>query len=175
MDSEQDKYSLWIVPRGRVGERLQRLIDTLTEERGAPRFEPHLSLVANIFATQEELPGVERWAAELAGSLDSFTVKLMELSYLDEEFRSLFYLAESKNLARAYDTAAEHFPQVRSEHFAGLPHLSVLYGEYARARKEEIIRRYQSESMEFTVNEIDLYLTNTPVSTWQHVKRFPLK
>lgn len=175
MDSEQDKYSLWIVPRGEAGERLQTLIDALAEEHGAPRFEPHLSLVANIFATPEEVLGVERRAAELAGSLGSFTVKLTELSYLDEEFRCLFYLAESEKLARAYQAAAEYFPQVGDEHFAGLPHLSVLYGEYARARKEEMIRRYQSEPMEFTVNEIDLYLTNAPVPTWQHVGRFPSK
>lgn len=172
MSPKRDKYSLWIVPRGETGERLQTLIDALAEEHGAPVFTPHLSLVANIFATPEELPEVKRRATELAGSLGSFTIKLTELSYLDEEFRCLFYLAESEGLERAYQTATEYFPQAGDEHFASFPHLSVLYGEFERTTKEEIIRQHQPEPMEFTVNEIDLYLTNAPVSTWQHVCTF---
>lgn len=48
-----DKYSLWLVPQGSEGEKLQNFVNTLAQKYNAPVFVPHLTLVANIFIPSE--------------------------------------------------------------------------------------------------------------------------
>lgn len=175
MASERNKYSIWFGARGEAEEQLQELIDTLAQEYKTPSFPPHISVVANIFATGAEFQEVKYATERLARELESFTARLSRLSYLDEEFRSLFYIAESDKFEEMYDVAARYFPQVREEHFAAMPHLSVLYGDFDRTTKEKIITEYQTEPIELTIDVMDLYLTNAPVSTWERVHRFELE
>lgn len=174
MTPERNKYSIWLGTRGESGEQLQKLIDALAQEYKTPSFPPHISVAANIFATDAEFQEVAYAAEQFARQLESFTARLSRLSYLDEEFRSLFYIAESDKFEETYDVAARYFPQVHEEHFAALPHLSVLYGDCDRTTKEKIIAEYQTEPIELTIDVIDLYLTNAPVSTWERVRRFEL-
>jgi 2'-5' RNA ligase len=174
MSQEKDKYSLWIVPRGEAGEIIQSLVNTLANENGAPQFVPHLTLVANIFADASELEDVTECVKQCAEELDPFTIKTTSYGYLAEEFRCLYLLAESPQLQSVYGKMASQFPQVSEEHFQGMPHLSVLYGNYPEETKKQIIAANPIHPTEFVVDTFDLYLTNNSIKDWQAVHSFPL-
>jgi|GEM_PF-1732374 len=174
MSEKKDKYSLWIVPKGDTGEAIQKLIDKLADENHAPRFVPHITLVANIFASSVELEDVANRIKRCADQIGSFAIKLTGYGYMEEEFRSLYLLAEGEGLLIAYQNLLAQFPQVSDEHFQTMPHMSVLYGKYHQDLKDEIIATNPLALTEFVVNDFDLYLTNNPVEDWQLSQSFRL-
>jgi 2'-5' RNA ligase len=174
MSREADKYSLWIVPHGEAGEATQSLVNKLADENGTAHFVPHLTLVANIFAGASELEGLLGRTKRCAERLGPFLIKLTDYGYLDEEFRSLYLLAEGPELESAYESVSECFPQVSDEHFQAMPHMSVLYGNHPEKLKRQIIASNPLSPVEFTVKSIDLYLTNGPAEEWQLTQSFPL-
>jgi len=171
----KDKYSLWIVPKGEVGEQSQALISRLAQEYGSPDFVPHMTLVANIFAGKDELDALKARVTALAEQVGKFTLTLSTFGYKDEEFRCLYLLTEAPELQSVYDKAAEQFPQVNDEHFRQMPHLSVLYGNFPAVTKKDIIAKNSSLlPIQFEVESFDLCLTNDPVEAWKQERVFPL-
>lgn len=170
-----DKYSLWIVPKDEAGKNIQSTIDTLAASYDAPRFDPHLTLVANILIeNDEQYQELDTRITQLAQSIGHFSITLATYGYTDEEFRCLFLKAQDNPaIDEAYKTATQFFPQVQQEHFRALPHLSILYGHYTAAQKEIAIRTLPSEPTTFEVTSIDLYKTNSPISSWQLQKTYP--
>ncbi len=164
---ESKKYSIWIVPKGEVGERLQKLITDLAERFDAPAFVPHMTLVANIFAKDDELDAVRHNIADFVKRIKPLKITLTSYGYKDEEFRCLYLLAEGNGVVELYRTANEVFPQVAREHFAALPHISVLYGSHDEATKKEIIAENAITPLTFTLDSCDLYFTNNPVESWK--------
>lgn len=174
--NEKNKYSLWIVPKAEAGAQLQALTDQLAHDHNAPEFVPHLTVVANIFATPDEIPEIEEKVRELIRNIGSFGITLANFGYTEEEFRCLYLLAEpSKELDDAYQAAVALFPQVKDEHFRAMPHLSVLYGHYSTSAKEEIIKSHPIDAITISVDSFDLFLTNNPISSWQLEKEFVLE
>jgi len=176
----QNKYSLWIVPQGETGQEIQQFVDTLAEKHHAPRFVPHLTLVANILLnSDEEYQQATAKAAELAASIKPFDIAFSDFGYTDEEFRCLFIKAKpSDELNTAYQTATSFFPQVADEHFRTMPHMSVLYGNYTAASKEAIIADSQASKLAqaaFRVDSFDFYLTNSPTESWKLDQQFKLR
>lgn len=174
MSNGNNKYSLWIVPRGEAGESLQNLVNKLAIDNEAPVFVPHLTLVANIFADNTTLEREKYKVTQLAREVGQFTIRLTHYGYLDEEFRCLYLLAEQQSTIAVYEAAQSIFPQVADEHFAGMPHLSVLYGKYPEKIKQEIIKANPINPVEFTVTALDLYLTNDPIKSWQFIEKFEI-
>ena len=167
MTADKSKYSLWIRPKGEAAAQLQSLINDLAKKYGAPVFEPHITLVGHIKADAKEITEAKRKIDELAGKLEPFTVTLTEYGFMDEEHRCLYLLAESPRLAVAYEQAATLFPQVEHEHFRQMPHLSLLYGQYAPEVKREIIKTNPLPPITFEVESLDMHLTDGLPSAWQ--------
>lgn len=168
---KQNKYSLWIVPKNEELGQIQQFVNELADRFNAPRFVPHLTLVANILInSEEEYQKASEQAAKLADSVRPFDVQFNGLSYADEEFRCLFLTAEQTDtIDGAYEAATTYFPQVADEHFRAMPHMSVLYGHYPSDKKEEVIREYADSpllSIRFPVTSFDLFLTNSPIESW---------
>lgn len=174
MSQKKDKYSLWIVPKGEAGEMIQALVNKLADENNSPRFVPHLTLVANIYASSAELDGMVSRVRQCTERLAPFVVKLTGYGYMEEEFRSLYLLADKAGIQPVYEVLTTQFPEVRDEHFQTLPHMSVLYGLYHQAIKDEIIATNPLVSTECMVDSFDLYLTNNPVESWQLAQSFKL-
>lgn len=175
MAQEKDKYSIWLAPKGNSGRALQDLIDKLAGEYQAPRFIPHVTLVAEIFADADEVEDLKARVGQCAERMNRFVVQLTEYGYLEEEFRSLYLLARSPEFPSVYEQASQVFPQVNHEHFRKMPHLSVLYGHYSSETKKQTIYSNPLPTIEFAVESLDLYMTNNPVEDWRLVQAFPLK
>lgn len=171
----KDKYSLWAVPSNESLTILQDLVDHLARENDAPAFIPHLTVVANIFASPQERMEIEKKIKELTSNIESFTASLTAFDFKDEEFRSLYLLAESPELGAVYQEVEGVFPQVRNEHFQKMPHMSVLYGNFSPDKKKAIIRDNQVLPLECKFTSFDLYLTNNPIDSWRLERVFPLR
>ena len=175
-----DKFSLWIVPRGKTGDTLQDFVNTLAGEYKAPRFVPHLTLAANILTRSEAARhDVQRQAVELARAVTPFDIQFSGFGHTEEEFRCLFLKTKpSDELDATYETATRFFPQIADEYFRGMPHMSVLYGLHDTNRKEQTINQHETNAAlanaVFRVESFDLYLTNSPIESWSLDTRFDL-
>ena len=174
MSTEQRKYSLWVVPKAEAGGQVQAIVNELAGQNDAPEFTPHLTVVANIMASDEELEDVKQTIERVARSLGSFTITLSGYGYKDEEFRCLYLLAHAPELAELYAVASHEFPQIATEHFSGMPHMSILYGNFVEEKKLTMINELPTEPIDFKVESLDLYLTNGDVPTWKLESEIPI-
>ncbi|HET6925173.1 MAG TPA: 2'-5' RNA ligase family protein [Candidatus Saccharimonadales bacterium] len=169
-----NKYSLWLVPEGRAGEALQALVSAVAAETDTPPFVPHLTLVAHLSASAQTLPELKQRIATLAGLLHPIQLEFIDFGSLDEKSRSLFIEVRREPLRAVYQTAATVFPVVRDEHFAALPHISVLYGLHPEGVKRRLIQGHALPVGTAAVSALSLFLTEGTPSTWRLEQSFPL-
>ncbi len=162
-------------PAGESGERLEVLVDKIAGENQAPAFVPHLTLVGNVITEAINASEAKKRVEELAGKVDRFTLTLEGYGYKDEERRSLYLLANAVQLEFVFEEAAKLFPQVNSEHFRTVPHLSILYGNYPEALKQQIINEDPMFRAECSIESFDLYNTAGPISEWRPEQTFLLQ
>ena len=97
-------------------------------------------MIGNLEGTEEEL--IEK-TRELAGRLEPFTAVLTEPSYRDTHFQCLFMLVEpTAPLMNAHVIASEFFHKPHQEF---MPHVSLVYGSYAEARKKLVIEHLPAD------------------------------
>jgi 2'-5' RNA ligase len=174
---ERNTYSLWIVPGGEAGEQLQSVVDELATAYDAPSFVPHITVVAGIEAGRADLAAEQQKIAELAKCIGRFSITLGQCGYTGEEFRCLYRFAEAPELADIYAKAREVYPQVAGQHFAAMPHVSLLYGtgeRFSSEAKANTVRRLDLKNLTFEADSLDLYTTNAPIESWNRVESFPL-
>jgi 2'-5' RNA ligase len=175
MSPKVHKYSIWIRPKGLEGENIQSLISSLASEYHGPLFAPHITVVGTINSSKSEITNVQQKLEELGRSVGRFSVSLTKFGSLDEEYRSLYLLAESPMLAKVFEQSATFFPQVTAEHFKQMPHASLLYGNYSPKTKHEIIQENLSlVPLHFEVESFDLFKTDGPAHEWIKVSEAKL-
>ena len=128
-------YALWIKPSGEIFEALFRMIRKLADDLATVVFEPHMTLLANLDGSEQE---ITRRSDELAGRIKRFRVFLTEPSYRDEYFRCLFMrVEETPSVMSANALAARIFKRPKEIYE---PHVSLVYGDLPEERKKLIIR-----------------------------------
>jgi 2'-5' RNA ligase len=164
-------YALWLKPWGAAYDVTARTIRGLADELGAPVFEPHVTLLA-------ELDGPEsqqlRRTGTLARQLRPFQVSLTEPSYQDEHFRCLFMcIEETPSLMGAHALARQVFQRAEEIY---MPHLSLVYGHFHQARKRDIVALLGS-SVRISFEVRALYLikvgSGNPID-WREIAVFPV-
>jgi len=163
-------FSLWLIPTGEVYDALENLISDLSKRYSSPRFTPHVTLLGELTGSHEE---IETRASRLSVNLRPHAIKLTKLEYLDEYFRSLFIrVEETKEIIEANLRAREVFNRQRDPKY--MPHLSILYGDFPSATKDEIIKRIGREStLSFEVRSLHLVDTSSRPEEWFTTRKFP--
>jgi 2'-5' RNA ligase len=166
------KYSLWLMPLGKLLTRLTKIIDELSLDQPTLRFEPHVTLLGGLAGSPSNLSSKTR---KLASCIRPYEVQLGEIDYHDEFFRSLFIrVAPTRPVLEANRKARLIFQRHQEPDY--LPHLSLMYGEFPSSEKELIIARLGAEIQEqFKVRAIHLYLTAGHPRDWYRVGEFPLQ
>ena len=163
-------YSLWLMPEGRIAERLQTLITNLSNQYKTPDFPPHVTLIGAL-----NLPEAKAVAktAQVAERIDPFEIQLGELAHLDQYFRCVFVKAKkTEALMNANSTAREVFRQRTDEEY--LPHLSLIYGALNAHARQRVIQDMGDElSITFSVTEIHLYYTGGSPTLWRCIAKKP--
>jgi 2'-5' RNA ligase superfamily protein len=128
--------ALWLLPEAGAFTVLSAVIAALARAEGGPRFEPHVTLLSGITAEGEDLR--ERVRALARGQAPAAVV-LTRARQRPEFFKALFLEVEGGDLHCAHRRAAAAMGMTPPAEY--LPHLSLLYGDFAPARKDAILDR----------------------------------
>ena len=164
-----EKYSLWFMPTGDVCDRLSRIIYQQSVRYAAPEFPPHVTLLGNCVGPRRELICQ---AARVAAALRPFTLRLENIDFREEYFRCLFvHAALVEPLRKAHQAACQAFGHRREPPF--MPHLSLLYGNFPRGLKEEMVTEMGPRlDVQFKVRRLHLYRTHGEPRLWRRVASF---
>lgn len=160
-------HSLWLMPTGKAYDKLSGLIKRLAEEYSTPLFEPHVTLLGEAMQSEDD---VLKRAEQFASGQNPFPITLNSVDYSDFYFRTLFVRAERTGPLRALrDRAKEAFEMQDIPDY--MPHLSLMYGNFPQAIKEQIIKDIgRDQATEFTVNSVQIFKTDGEVNAWHKVK-----
>ncbi|KXZ43694.1 hypothetical protein GPECTOR_83g306 [Gonium pectorale] len=137
MSSEglKESYSLWAMPKGRLGDQLRAEIAALAERQGAPAFPPHVTVLGDIERPREEMI---RMTKELAAQ-----VKKYRINFVDVTRGSIFYqcvyllVAKDEGTMAAAATARKVFDRTTPPY---MPHLSLLYSDIDEAERDKVVK-----------------------------------
>jgi 2'-5' RNA ligase len=162
-------FSLWLMPTGEVYLALANLISDLSKKYSSPRFAPHVTLLGELNGSHEE---IESRASRLSVNLRPHVIKLSKVEYLDEYFRSLFVrVEETEEVLQANLRARDIFSRRNDAKY--FPHLSIMYGNFPSATKDEIIRKIGREfTLEFEVSSLHLVDTSSRPEDWFTAREF---
>jgi 2'-5' RNA ligase len=163
-------YSLWLMPHGRLAEKLQKLIADLSMKHATPCFPPHVTLIGSINITRTEAVAK---TTTLGRKIAPFAVKVSDMAYLDEYFRCLFIKAhKTEDLMSANAAARYLFVLQSTEEY--MPHLSLVYGHLTTQTKLDIVENIGKKiEFEFPVEEIYLYYTGGQPKAWRCISSTP--
>ena len=165
------KYSLWLMPEGKVRDRLSSIVHRLSTRYDAQEFPPHVTLLGSCVCERDEMI---RNASLLAAALWPFTIRLRKVDFRDEYFRCLFvHAAPVEQLRKAHQAACHLFGRKPGPDF--MPHLSLLYGKFPQAFKEETLVEVGPRlNVQFKVRSLYLFQTHGEVRNWHEVAKFPI-
>lgn len=154
-----------------MSDRLSKIIRQLSSRFGAPVFLPHVTLLGSLTGSRRDLI---RRCSQVAAGIRPFRIRLEEIDFRDEYFRCLFvHAALTPPLRAAHQAACRAFGRRHEPAF--MPHLSLLYGDFPRGRKSDIIAEIGPRlDVEFKVRSLHLYQTQGAPLRWRKVARFGL-
>jgi 2'-5' RNA ligase len=174
IDPQSDKttgYHIFFEPAEPLKGELDGIVAKLAEEYGTPAFSPHVTVVRIPEGTEEE---VRAKTEALAGKLTPMTLTLGEIGMEEVYFRALYIrLRELVEVSNIHREANEAFGL--DDTLAYLPHLSLLYGNFPRPRKEATLAQLSyPKGATFVADRLHLYKTEGVTADWHKVAEFPL-
>lgn len=164
-------FHLFFEPAGALADALALIIKNLSEEYGGPVFSPHVTLLARIPAGDEE--DVAAKTKMFADTTNSFLLTLGSSAMQDAFFKALYLQIEETEQMEALHTRANKIFSMQDEGVY-IPHLSLLYGNYERARREQTTATLQiPQKASFLVDRVHLYRTEGETENWLKLEEFP--
>ena len=173
-------HSLWACPTGATKKSYTSIISGASSELETFEFNPHITLVAAIMTSAEDV--VIR-AKELAKELAPYSFEFDEISERDAYFQCVYAkMKRTKEVLDANALAKEFFPERKTDP-EYMPHISLVYGNFELAEKQNKIIPYLKKQMEndvpntksITVDSIEVWSTKGNVEDWFLVETVPLK
>ena len=164
------RYAIWLVPEISVEQKFSRVIESLSERYGCPRFAPHTTVLGGIVEDEEILRDK---AAKLAEELQPVDVTATGFAIEPYYFRSFYLKLEpSSALLLAHQKTSQIFER-QAGNFA--PHISLLYGAVAREEKLALGKELHNQiPAEFKLDRLYLVHTTLAVPNWKVISRHEL-
>jgi len=169
--NRESHYYLWLKPAEPDLSRLRELIRRLSAIHGTPEFEPHVSLLARVRGALDE---ISDGIALLACRSESFSLPCRGVAFRDEYYRCLYLdLGRAPALTDLYNRARRCL--VHDEEWKFEPHLSLMYGDLPRVRKQAIVAGLAGEWPK-SIRAGSLVLCSAPgaPAEWRGVMEFAL-
>jgi Cyclic phosphodiesterase-like protein len=172
-------HSLWVCPTGDAKQAYSEIIAHMSKELGTFQFTPHITLVAAIMTSPQDV--VQR-TKDLAAKLTPYTFSFDSLSYKDRYFQCVFAKMKlTEEVLNANKIAREVFFERKTDP-EYMPHLSFVYGDFEQAVKdstiipmlEKQITQRAGSTLSFTVDSIEVWSTQGDVADWYLVETIPL-
>ena len=167
-----EQYSLWWMPNPdtEAFNASQQLIDELADKYNTPKFDTHITLIANRPGTEAE---IIQATEQLASKIKPFKVTLGRTRTTDNLYQSLVAIAAGEELEDAAYIARDHWKDNKATVYR--PHLSLLYTEnhdpdFKNQLLTEVGDRFKG--MTFQADRIHIF-TSVPgiegISQWKRV------
>ena len=168
-DRNPVSYSIWLMPEGNVKDQLKYAIYSLSTDFGGPIFEPHITLVSSVLGSEKEL--VQKTEI-ISKKIKPFEISFGDIEYSDNFFRSLFLkIKVNTKLKTARDIACKELNWNENDY---MPHLSLVYGDYNRKEKEQMISTVKFIPDWFLVDHIFLAHNDEINLKWKVIQGYPL-
>ena len=173
-DTKSSVHSVWLMPVIEDLVMLTGIVDGLAEEFGAPRFEPHLTLVEDMERPAEELAPL---VAEVAAGVPAFSAPISEIGMSDLFFRSFYARFEAKGpLLELKKRAIGKIAASPIGDF--MPHISLAYGLNDSSEKAEasvrITQFLRGRPIHFSAIAVVSSGKEIPISDWKVVEKVRL-
>ncbi|KAK4051302.1 hypothetical protein OIO90_004783 [Microbotryomycetes sp. JL221] len=197
-------YSLWLSPSW-DSSPFPALLDKLSSKHDTVPFKPHTTLVADSLTPQATLDefvemtkkGVQAWKIKKGASGGNG----LNLTFYDVRQGDMFYQCVLAALVRDVDLVDLHLTLRRAygthdkpDAPSYFPHMSLVYGDLTREKKDDIIREMKDEGdfeeledlteeggrvkikdlTGYKVDEILVVKTSGPTTEWDVLARVPL-
>lgn len=179
-------YSIWVMPRGPLAEKLHAEIKGLAgRTSGAPVFQPHVTLLGGIHATEAD---VLRQAQELAARLKPYRITLDRVSYGSIFHQCVYMLCGTgTDTMQAGAATREAYGQDPSSRY--MPHLSLLYADIGAEERERVAAEEQQrlfggeqpllagEELGFDVTSLTVWETeesDKSLASWRKLAEYEL-
>ncbi|KZO97922.1 LigT-like protein [Calocera viscosa TUFC12733] len=171
--------SLWLVPPPKEAKILQGVIDKLADKYNAPKFQPHITLLTRV---PEHMP-VEEVLVRIRSAVppeEPLHIKLSRVESDGHFFQCVLAPVEQSDYLMTLNAEVRKAinPHDTAKYF---PHLSLVYGDYTKEKKDAIIQEIYDEGLadqrmdgvelagieSFEVTEIWVVDTSTPIDQWK--------
>ena len=158
------------MPEGNFKYQLKRVIDMLSTNFDGPIFTPHVTLVGSFLGREKELLQKTKIISK---KIKPFEIYFGNIEYSNDFFRSLFFkIKVNKKLKTAREIACKEL-NWNGDDF--VPHLSLIYGDYNRKEKEQMISKIKIFPDLFLIDHIFLAHNDEINLNWKVIKGYPLK
>ncbi|EJU05378.1 LigT-like protein [Dacryopinax primogenitus] len=171
--------SLWLPPPPKEAKILQGVINKLADKYNAPKFHPHITLLNKVpeHMTVEEILTCIR---SVVPPEDPLPIKLSRVESGDFFFqcvlvsveKSEYIMTLNRDIRKAFDS---------HDHRKFFPHLSLVYGDYTKEKKERIVQDMYDEGLadqrmdgveiagveSFEITEIWVVDCSKPIEQWE--------
>jgi 2'-5' RNA ligase len=161
----------WLVPAfGPERDRLAATIGRLAAEHGAPRFQPHVTMVGT-FDSPEDV--AIRTLGSLAIGVPSFEVTFAAVGHEQTYFRSLYLCTDPSPQLTALHEAGRRAWALDLQPY--MPHLSLLYSDVTEEQKRPIIDALDiALPLTIHLDAVELWADDhLGVRGWRRVSRVP--
>ncbi|GIL52048.1 hypothetical protein Vafri_8012 [Volvox africanus] len=181
----KESYSIWAMPRGKLGDQLRGEIAHLAQRHGGPSFPPHVTVLGDIERPREEAQALMK---ELAAEVKKYRINFVDVTRGTFFYQCVFLLVAKDEGTMAAAAAARSVYGMTTPPY--MPHLSLLYADLDDAEKAKVVEyvtaRLYGESSGYDtllvetgyeVGSLALWYTPTGDETtksWCLVEEYPL-
>lgn len=160
-------HAIWLTFSKSDREYLKNIIDKISEEYQAPKFEPHITIYGLV---DSEISLIETIAKEITLNQNSFVVKKSEILQSDELWKTVFIeLKTSQQLESIHKKFKKYFEKISKYKFD--PHISLIYKILPTEEKIKIINELNIKK-EFVVSKLAIQKFFPDIEKWKIVKEY---
>ncbi len=160
-------HAIWLTFSKSDREYLKNIIDKISEEHQAPKFEPHITIYGLV---DSEISLIETIAKEITLNQNSFLVKKSEILQSDELWKTVFIeLKTSQQLESTHKKFKKYFEKISKYEFD--PHISLIYKILPIEERIKIINKLNIKK-EFVVSKLAIQKFFPDIEKWKIVKEY---
>ncbi len=159
----KNNYSLWVVPPTKIKQQLETVINQLSNEYNAPRFEAHMTILGGFDEEEKEMLNKAR---QIAKKIKPFVLSLDKVSCSTTYVQNvLVRVTVTKEVLEANMVAKK---VMKKENDMFMPHISLMYGDHTMKERAEIALKINlPREISFDVSKLVVMETGANIEKWK--------
>ena len=176
--SDQNGFSLWMVPEGNLFEAINREIQDLAKKYNSPVFTPHLTLAPDIKFDDVPIDKVPELIEKISSKVEPFNLTIKDIGGQTGSLYQCLYLVCDfpEKLKNAVKVVRETLGRPTDSPF--MPHISICYQPELKDEEKEKIKAEIRENFvgrSFRALNIQAYTSGEPVENWERIAETVIK